>query len=74
MLQYKDRKCSVNENSSVRIESAGSKTSDNRPLKNGISRLEIRPPLRGRSCIQNNMAAPLFVSPRKNKVIFLSTM
>ena len=32
---YKDRKCAVNENPSVRIESAGSKTCDNRPLKNG---------------------------------------
>ena len=32
---YKDRKCAVNENPSVCIESAGSKTGDNRPLKNG---------------------------------------
>ena len=32
---YKDRKCIVNENLSVRIEPAASKTCDNRPLKNG---------------------------------------
>ena len=32
---YKDQKCTVNKNPSVRIESAGSKTCDNRPLKNG---------------------------------------
>ena len=31
---YKDRKCAVNENPSVRVESAGSKTSDNHQLKN----------------------------------------
>ena len=31
---YKDRKCAVNENPSVRIESAGSKTCNNSPLKN----------------------------------------
>ena len=32
---YKDWKCAVNENPSLRIESAGSKTSNNGPLKNG---------------------------------------
>ena len=32
---YKDRKCAVNENPSACIESAGSKTCDTRPLKNG---------------------------------------
>ena len=32
---YKDWKCAVNENPSVRIESAGSKTSNNGPLRNG---------------------------------------
>ena len=31
---YKDRKCAMNKNPSVRIESAGRKTCDNRPLKN----------------------------------------
>ena len=30
---YKDQKCTVNENPSMHIESAGSKTCDNRPLK-----------------------------------------
>ena len=35
ITNYKDWKCAVSENPSVRIESAGSKTSDNRPLKNG---------------------------------------
>ena len=38
-----------------------------------ISRLEIRPLLREPPCIQNNMAAPLMMSPHKNKGIFLST-
>ena len=42
---YKDRKCAVNENPSLRIESAGSKTSDNGSLKNGsagsIARLYV---------------------------------
>ena len=38
-----------------------------------ICHLEIRPLLRERSCIQSNMAAPLFASPRKNKWIFPST-
>ena len=42
---YKDRKCAVNENSSVRIESAQSKTSNNGPLKNrsavSIARLYV---------------------------------
>ena len=42
---YKDRKCAVNENPSVRIESARSKTSNNGPLKNGsavsIARLYV---------------------------------
>ena len=32
---YKDRKCAVNENPSVRIELARSKTSNNGPLRNG---------------------------------------
>ena len=32
---YKDQKCAVNKNPSVRIESAGSKTCDNCLLKNG---------------------------------------
>ena len=36
---YKDRKCTVNENPSVRIESAGSNTCDNRPLKNVLFRI-----------------------------------
>ena len=35
MLYYKDRKCTVNENPSVPIESARSKTSNNGPLRNG---------------------------------------
>ena len=75
---YKDRKCAVNENPSVCIESAGSKTSNNRPLKNGrvvpnFSFGNSSTFFRGRSCIQNKMVAPLFVSPRKNKGIFLST-
>ena len=35
IMNYKDRKCAVNENPSVCIESAGSKTSNNGPLKNG---------------------------------------
>ena len=42
---YKDRKCAVNENSSVCIESAWSKSSNNGPLRNGsavsIARLYI---------------------------------
>ena len=42
---YKDRKCAVNENPSVRIESAWSKTSNNGPLRNGsavsIARLYV---------------------------------
>ena len=42
---YKDRKCAVNENLSVRIESARSKTSNNGPLRNGsaasIARLYV---------------------------------
>ena len=42
---YKDRKCAVNENPSVRIESALSKTSNNGPLRNGsavsIARLYV---------------------------------
>ena len=42
---YKDWKCAVNENSSVRIESARSKTSNNGPLRNGsaisIARLYV---------------------------------
>ena len=33
-INYKDRKCAVNENPSLHIESAGSKTSNNGPLKN----------------------------------------
>ena len=41
----KNRKCTVNENSSVRIESAWSKTSNNSPLRNGsavsIARLYV---------------------------------
>ena len=43
---YKDRKCAVNENPSVHIESAGSKTSDNRwkmEVSFWISCLKIRP-------------------------------
>ena len=35
MEYYKDRKCAVNENPSVRIELAWSKTSNNGPLRNG---------------------------------------
>ena len=35
LLYYKDRKCAVNENPSVRIELARSKTSNNGPLRNG---------------------------------------
>ena len=31
IINYKDWKCTLNENLSVRIESAGSKTCDNRP-------------------------------------------
>ena len=42
---YKDRKCAVNENPSVHIESARSKTSNNGPLRNGsavsIARLYV---------------------------------
>ena len=42
---YKVRKCAVNENPSVRIESARSKTSNNGPLRNGsavsIARLYV---------------------------------
>ena len=42
---YKDRKCAVNENPSVRIELAQSKTSNNGPLRNGsvvsIARLYV---------------------------------
>ena len=42
---YKDRKCTVNENPSVHIESARSKTSNNGPLRNGsavsIARLYV---------------------------------
>ena len=42
---YKDRKCAVNENPSVRIELARSKTSNNGPLRNGsavsIARLYV---------------------------------
>ena len=34
-INYKDRKCAVNENPSVRIELARSKTSNNGPLRNG---------------------------------------
>ena len=45
MPHYKDRKCAVNENPSVRIESARSKTSNNGPLRNGsdvsIARLYV---------------------------------
>ena len=33
---YKDRKCAVNENPSVRIELARSKTSNNGPLRNEV--------------------------------------
>ena len=38
---YKDRKCAVNENLSVRIESAGSKTSNKHPLKKRKCRFEF---------------------------------
>ena len=42
---YKDRKCAVNKNLSVRIESGRSKTSNNGPLRNGsavsIARLYV---------------------------------
>ena len=45
VLYYKDRKCAVNENPSVRIESAQSKTSNNGLLRNGsavsIARLYV---------------------------------
>ena len=45
IMYYKERKCAVNENLSVHIASVGSKTCDNRPLKNGsavlIARLNI---------------------------------
>ena len=44
-MNYKDRKCAVNENPSVRIELARSKTSNNGPLRNGsvvsIARLYV---------------------------------
>ena len=62
----------MNENLSVCIESARSKTSNNGPLRNGsavsIARLYVDSKI---VCFyesdQNNMAAFLFVSPRKNK-------
>ena len=71
----------MNENPSVCIESAGTKTCDNRPLKNGsaISNCSIillvvkSSALCERSCIQNNKVTSLFVSPHKNKGIFLET-
>ena len=44
-VNYKDRKCAVNENPSACIESARSKTSDNGPLRSGsagsIARLYV---------------------------------
>ena len=71
----------MNENLSLRIESAGNKTCDNRSLINRSAVLNCsvvcwslnRLLLREQSCFQNNMAASLFVSPHKNKGIFLET-
>ena len=41
-IHYKDRKCTVNEIPSMRIESARSKTSNNGPLRNGSAVLIAR--------------------------------
>ena len=71
----------MNENPSVRIESPGSKTCDNCPLKNGsavsIARLYVGSKIvcfyESNHAFQTIWRHPLFVSPHKNKGIFLET-